>query len=174
LVEFLDETNPSIINPVGFIAQEFIEKWFYDLRIILAKERGKTPYCYPKALARAGFKDFRTNTYLGNMVFGVDLPPEVKDVAFKCGKAVGQEAEAWLREATARTSWREGRRVRAVALHELGSLCLYRGLFGQARSLYRKALCCAGWVCQYIEMRRQATSLGWPQLLTGSIGSTMP
>ncbi|MDQ1278955.1 MAG: hypothetical protein QG670_215 [Thermoproteota archaeon] len=96
LVSFLDCTEPSIINPVGFVAQEFVEKWFYDLRIIVSKERGKPPYCYPVALARAGFKDFRTNTYLGNMVFGVNLPLDARDVAVKCGKAVGKENEAWL------------------------------------------------------------------------------
>lgn len=96
LVKFLDCTEPSIINPVGFVAQEFVEKWFYDLRIIVAKERGKSPYCYPKALARAGFKDFRTNTYLGNMVFSVNLPLDVRDVAVKCGEAVGKDCEAWL------------------------------------------------------------------------------
>ena len=96
LVKFLDGTEPSTINPVGFVAQEFVEKWFYDLRIIVAKERGSPPYCYPSALARAGFKDFRTNTYLGNMVFGVILPTEVQRMAVKAGEAVGKEAEAWV------------------------------------------------------------------------------
>ncbi len=96
LVKFLDGTEPSITNPVGFIAQEFVEKWFYDLRIIVAKERGTPPTCYPTALARAGFKDFRTNTYLGNMVFGVKLPIKVQKLAVRAGEAVGQETEAWL------------------------------------------------------------------------------
>ena len=96
LVRFLDNTEPSIINPIGFAAQEFVEKWFYDLRIIVAKERGTPPYCYPSALARAGFKDFRTNTYLGNMVFGVKLPIEVQEASVRAGKAVGKETEAWV------------------------------------------------------------------------------
>jgi len=96
LVKFLDGTEPSIVNPIGFVAQEFVEKWFYDLRIIVAKERGTPPYCYPTALARAGFKDFRTNTYLGNMVFGVRLPTDVQRVAVKAGEAVGRETEAWV------------------------------------------------------------------------------
>ncbi|MEM2093890.1 MAG: hypothetical protein QXI32_01170 [Candidatus Bathyarchaeia archaeon] len=96
LVKFVDGTEPSIINPVGFVAQEFVEKWFYDLRIVVAKERGNPAYCYPTALARAGFKDFRTNTYLGNMVFGVRLPVEVQNVAVKAGEAIGCEAEAWV------------------------------------------------------------------------------
>lgn len=96
LVRILEETDPSIINPVGVIAQKFIQKWFYDLRIIIYKESGKTPYCHPIALARAGFKDFRTNTFLGNMVFGVDLPIEIMEAAIKCGKAIGKNCEAWL------------------------------------------------------------------------------
>jgi glutathione synthase/RimK-type ligase-like ATP-grasp enzyme len=96
LIRYLDGTEPSLINPVGFVAQEFVDKWFYDLRIIVAKERGKTPYCYPTVLARAGFKDFRTNTYLGNMVFGAELPTEIQRMAIKAGEAIGQEAEAWV------------------------------------------------------------------------------
>jgi len=96
LTHMLVSTAPSIINPLGFVAQEFVEKWFYDLRIIVYKVRGKPPVCHPRALARAGFKDFRTNTYLGNMVFGVDLPGEVKDVAIRGAKAVGGESEAWV------------------------------------------------------------------------------
>jgi glutathione synthase/RimK-type ligase-like ATP-grasp enzyme len=96
LTQMIAATAPSIINPLGFVAQEFVEKWFYDLRIIVSKVRGKPPYCYPKALARAGFKDFRTNTYLGNMVFGVTLPLEVKDAAIQGAKAVGGDGEAWV------------------------------------------------------------------------------
>jgi len=96
LVKLLGETEPSIINPVGFVAQEFVDKWFYDLRIIVAKERGTSPYCYATALARAGLKDFRTNTYLGNMVFGVKLPVEVQNAAVSAANAVGNEAEAWV------------------------------------------------------------------------------
>jgi hypothetical protein len=96
LTHILTSTAPSIINPLGFVAQEFVEKWFYDLRIIVYKVRGKPPYCFTKALARAGFKDFRTNTYLGNMVFDVELPIEVREAAIKGAKAVGGECEAWV------------------------------------------------------------------------------
>ena len=96
LSTILGEIESSIVNPVGVLAQELVEKWFYDLRIVVAKESGKAPYCYPKALARAGFKDFRTNTYLGNMVFGVNLPPYIRDIAVKCGEAIGKNNEAWV------------------------------------------------------------------------------
>ncbi len=96
LLTILGETEPSIINPVGILAQKLVEKWFYDLRIIVTKEGGKAPYCYPTALARAGFKDFRTNTFLGNMVFDVNLPPHIRDVAVKCGKTIGKNSKAWL------------------------------------------------------------------------------
>ena len=96
LLTILRETEPSITNPVGVLAQKFIQKWFYDLRIIVTKENKKTPKCHPTALARAGFKDFRTNTFLGNMVFGVNLPPHIRDLAVKCGKAIGKNSKAWL------------------------------------------------------------------------------
>lgn len=96
LITNIQETKPSIINPVGIVAQEFIQKWFYDLRIIVSKEKGKSPVCHPVALARGGLKDFRTNTYLGNLVFDAKLPLHVTELAVKCGKALGKESEAWL------------------------------------------------------------------------------
>ena len=96
LLKILEETEPSIINPVGILAQKLVQKWFYDLRIIVAKEGGKAPHCYPTALARAGFKDFRTNTFLGNMVFDANLPPYIRDIAIKCGETIGKDSKAWL------------------------------------------------------------------------------
>jgi glutathione synthase/RimK-type ligase-like ATP-grasp enzyme len=96
LITNIQETKPSIINPVGITAQELVEKWFYDLRIIVYKEKGKSPLCHPVALARGGFKDFRTNTYLGNLVFGAKLPLHVMELAANCGKALDKDAEAWL------------------------------------------------------------------------------
>jgi glutathione synthase/RimK-type ligase-like ATP-grasp enzyme len=96
IITNISETRASIINPVGVVAQEFIQKWFYDLRIIVYKEKSKAPVCHPVALARAGFKDFRTNTYLGNLVFDSKLPLCVREMAVKCGKALGKENEAWV------------------------------------------------------------------------------
>jgi len=96
LITNIQETMPSITNPVGIIAQELIRKWFYDLRIIVFKEKGKAPVCHSVALARAGFKDFRTNTYLGNLVFDAELPLHIRNLSVKCGKALGKEHEAWV------------------------------------------------------------------------------
>jgi len=96
LITNIQETMPSITNPVGIIAQELIRKWFYDLRIIVFKEKGKAPVCHPVALARAGFKDFRTNTYLGNLVFDAELPLHIRNLSVKCGNALGKEHEAWV------------------------------------------------------------------------------
>ena len=96
LLASIRETKASIINPVGVTAQELIEKWFYDLRIIAYKEKGKTVVCHPVALARGGFKDFRTNTYLGNTVFDAKLPLQVQELAVKCGEALGKGSEAWV------------------------------------------------------------------------------
>lgn len=50
------------------------------------------------------------------------------------------EAERWLRYGLKRTSWWRGRRERAMALHELGSLFLYKGDSGDATKLYKTAL----------------------------------
>jgi glutathione synthase/RimK-type ligase-like ATP-grasp enzyme len=96
MLEILRQIQPSIINPVGVLAQKLVQKWFYDLRIIVTKEEGKQPYCYPTALARAGFKDFRTNTFLGNMVIGVNLPEHIREVSAKCGSAMGGDSKAYL------------------------------------------------------------------------------
>jgi len=96
LVASIQETKPSIINPLGVTAQEAVEKWFYDLRIIAYKEKGKPVVCHPVALARGGFKDFRTNTYLGNTVFDAKIPLQIQELAVKCGKALGKGSEAWV------------------------------------------------------------------------------
>jgi glutathione synthase/RimK-type ligase-like ATP-grasp enzyme len=92
----IKETKPNIINPIGVVAQELINKWFYDLRIIVYKEKGKQANCHNKALARAGFKDFRTNTFLGNLVFEAKLPQNVVDLAIKCGNTLGEGNDAWI------------------------------------------------------------------------------
>jgi len=96
LLKNISETESSIINPVGVVAQELIDKWFYDLRIIAYKEKGKYPVCHPIGMARAGFSDFRTNTFLGNIVFDSKLPQHIRELAAKCGKALGREHEAYV------------------------------------------------------------------------------
>ena len=57
-----------------------------------------------------------------------------------------QQAEHWFSEALSRTSFWRGRRVRAVALHELASLALYRNDRSEATRGYRRAyaLCVFG------------------------------
>ncbi len=89
----LGEIEPSVINPSGIVAQELIPKWFYDLRIIVYKEKGSSFSCAPTAMARGGFKDFRTNTYLGNMVFRVNLPEVIRINSIKAGEALSPCAE---------------------------------------------------------------------------------
>jgi len=96
LEDNIKETKPNIINPIGVIGQELIQKWFYDLRIIVSKEKGKQAVCYHTAMARAGFKDFRTNTFLGNLVFHAKIPLSVQELAIKCGKTLGADSEAWI------------------------------------------------------------------------------
>lgn len=117
LVASIRETRPSIINPVGVTAQELVEKWFYDLRIIMYKEKGKPPVCHPVALARGGFKDFRTNTYLGNTVFDAKIPTYIRELAVKCGKALGKDAEAWVFALDAMINVGENKTVDDVTLN---------------------------------------------------------
>jgi glutathione synthase/RimK-type ligase-like ATP-grasp enzyme len=111
LIANIKETKPTIINPVGVVGQELVEKWFYDLRIIVSKEKGKQPVCYPNAMARAGFKDFRTNTFLGNLVFGVKLPKTVQEMSVKCGKTLGKGSEAWIFALDAMVNVKENKTV---------------------------------------------------------------
>ncbi len=92
----IKETKSTIINPIGVVGQEVIQKWFYDLRIIVSKEKGKQPVCHHTAMARAGFKDFRTNTFLGNLVFHSKLPQSVQELALKCGDTLGKGSDAWI------------------------------------------------------------------------------
>jgi glutathione synthase/RimK-type ligase-like ATP-grasp enzyme len=96
LITNIGQTEPSIINPVGIVGQELIDKWFYDLRIIVYKEKHKDPVCHPVALARASFSDFRTNTFLGNLVFDAKLPQNIRELASRCGTALGGGHEAWV------------------------------------------------------------------------------
>ena len=92
----IKETKVGIINPVGVVAQQLIKKWFYDLRVIVYKEKGKSPVCYHTAMARAGSKDFRTNTFLGNLVFHAKLPQKIRELAIKCGETLGKDTDAYI------------------------------------------------------------------------------
>jgi glutathione synthase/RimK-type ligase-like ATP-grasp enzyme len=96
LVTSIQNTKSSITNPVGILSQELIQKWFYDLRIIVYKAKGKDAVCHPSALARGGFKDFRTNTYLGNLAFEAALPLHIKELAVKCARALSKDHEAYI------------------------------------------------------------------------------
>jgi glutathione synthase/RimK-type ligase-like ATP-grasp enzyme len=116
LIANIGETKPTIINPIGVVAQEVIQKWFYDLRIIVHKEKGKQPYCYPTAMARAGFKDFRTNTFLGNLVFGAKLPVTIQDLAVKCGETLGKASDAWIFALDAMVNVKDNKQVDDVYL----------------------------------------------------------
>ncbi len=107
----IQETKPTIINPIGVVAQELIQKWFYDLRIVVSKEKGKQAVCHNKALARAGFKDFRTNTFLGNLVFEAKLPKHVTDLAIECGNTLGKGSDAWIFALDAMVNVKENKQV---------------------------------------------------------------
>jgi glutathione synthase/RimK-type ligase-like ATP-grasp enzyme len=111
LIANIQETKSTIINPIGVVAQELIQKWFYDLRIIVSKEKGKQPICHNKALARAGFKDFRTNTFLGNLVFEAKLPQNIVDLSVKCGNTLGKDDDAWIFALDAMVNVKENKNV---------------------------------------------------------------
>jgi glutathione synthase/RimK-type ligase-like ATP-grasp enzyme len=118
LIANIGETKPTIINPIGVVAQEVIQKWFYDLRIIVHQEKGKAPVCYHTAMARAGFKDFRTNTFLGNLVFGAKLPKSIQNLAVKCGKTLGKGSDAWIFALDAMVNVKDNKQVTDEYLKE--------------------------------------------------------
>ncbi len=90
------DVAPTIINPSGVVAQELIPKWFYDLRILVRKEKGKAPHCHETALARGGFKEFRTNPFRGNKVFRAHLPAVVQRQAENSAQALGGDEDSWM------------------------------------------------------------------------------
>lgn len=96
LYDTLNSFEPSLVNPAGVLAQEYVNKWFFDLRIIIEKRHHGQVFCHKTAMARGGFKDFRTNTYLGNMVFRVNLPSDVMEKAVLCGEAIGQSSKSYV------------------------------------------------------------------------------
>jgi glutathione synthase/RimK-type ligase-like ATP-grasp enzyme len=96
LLSVLGDVASTIINPSGVVAQELIPKWFYDLRIVVRKEKGKAPHCHETALARGGFKEFRTNTFLGNKVFRAHLPAVVRRQAEDSAQALGGDEDSWM------------------------------------------------------------------------------
>lgn len=92
----LQKTEVSITNPSGVVGQELIDKWFYDLRIIVTKKKGEPARCHETALARGGFKEFRTNTFLGNKVVRAQMPETVRRTAERCGEILGAGQDAWV------------------------------------------------------------------------------
>ncbi|MCK4815299.1 hypothetical protein KA005_05980, partial [bacterium] len=96
LHSILRSVRPEITNPSGIVAQEFVKKWFYDLRILVFKKKGESPRCHADALARCSIKDFRTNTYLGNMVCRARLPKIVRKNAEICAGILGENHDAWV------------------------------------------------------------------------------
>ena len=96
LISILGSVTSGITNPSGVLAQEFIPKWFFDLRILVYKEKGERPICHMDALARCSLQEFRTNTFLGNMVVRARLPINVRKVAETCAGILGEGQDAWV------------------------------------------------------------------------------
>lgn len=96
LSNILRNTEQGITNPSGVLGQELVNKWFYDLRIIVWKKRGEAATCHENALARGGFKEFRTNTFLGNMVMRAKLPESVRRTAEACAEVLAEGADAYV------------------------------------------------------------------------------
>lgn len=70
------------------------------------------------------------------------------------------EAETCLREVLNETSFWNGRRDSAIALHELGSLSLYRQDYSQAQSFFRRALRRCQWGIPRYQGEAAANLLG--------------
>ncbi len=76
--------------------------------------------------------------------FGTEVGLSTQIARIHIRRGAYEEAEQRLSQVLRRTSWRRGRRARVVALHEWGSLHLYRSQYLQAANCYRRAL----WLCR--------------------------
>jgi len=74
LVRAVEEAQPTLINPTGLLAQEFVDKPGFDLRILCWKRPAEAPrfLCCIARVSRSS-AEFRTNTHLGGLPVGVDL-----------------------------------------------------------------------------------------------------
>jgi len=69
------EAQPSSINPDGVFAQEYITKPGFDLRILCFKKPYQEPrYLCCIARVTRTKAEFRTNTHLGGLPVGIDIP----------------------------------------------------------------------------------------------------
>ena len=80
----------SLDSPAGFLVQEPVSKAF-DLRIVVSSY-GDMKHNYLASLARvpSSKEAFATNTALGAIPVGVELPQKARDEAVKASKAVSQ------------------------------------------------------------------------------------
>jgi glutathione synthase/RimK-type ligase-like ATP-grasp enzyme len=80
----------SLDSPAGFIVQESVNKAF-DLRIVVSSYNGKE-HIYLASLARvpSSRETFATNTALGAIPVGVDLPKMAREEAIRASTAVSQ------------------------------------------------------------------------------------
>jgi len=69
-------------------------------------------------------------------------------------------AENWLKYALKKTSYLKGRRLKAIALHELGSLLLYKQEYQKSAKYYRKALRLCNWGLPAYQDEAAANLLG--------------
>ena len=80
----------------------------------------------------------------GDPVVCAELATQVARIYSKWGEY--DKATNWLAYALRNTSWFRGRRARVIALHELGSLALYRRDLPLAARNYNAALRLSGWI----------------------------
>lgn len=86
-----------------------------------------------------------------------------------------KEATHWLNYALRNTSCCRGRRERAISLHELGSLSLYRAKYQQAEKRYRRALwlCLCGFPAYHSEAAANLIALATVSLETFNLSQTI-
>lgn len=94
----------------------------------------------------------------GNDSSAAELATQLARVYSRAGQY--EEAENCLREVLNETSFWTGRRESAIALHELGSLYLYRHQYIQAESFYRQALRRCEWGLPRYQDEAAANLLG--------------
>ncbi|MEM2905703.1 MAG: hypothetical protein QW057_05520 [Candidatus Bathyarchaeia archaeon] len=94
LVKAVGEAQPSLINPTGLLAQEFVDKPGFDLRILCWKKPAEPPryLCCIARVSRSA-AEFRTNTHLGGLPVGVNLKEFPKAAADACRAAASLQEE---------------------------------------------------------------------------------
>lgn len=146
------QTDPDKISPYthSYLPTHLVNNESWDSLLILIEE-GKL-HLFSRWI-EGGEGEVGLNCLLGTIKFldkhkreqitAAGLATQTARILSKHGRY--DEAELWLKYTLEKTSYFKGRRLRAIALHEIGSLRLYKQEYRQSCRYYRKALSLCIW-----------------------------